>query len=834
MLLLSILAVASSGIDSTPSGLAAAVTQGRADEVGRILQEDASLARIHLSSTGATALHVAAARGDETMANVLIEHAAVDAATTNGMTALHMACSANHVDLANILLNASAATEASTRSGETALHLAVANGAKDAARLLLQRGSDVNAVTSSDGTLTPLLLAAMRLGDAAASEMAQLLLEHGASASAATTDGVTALEIAVRRGASDLVRVLLAQGADAAQALAVSAPEVGGGQPDGQPDGSPDGSPPAEDGASRDAASRSLLHLAVERGYAVVARQLLDHRADPDAATLEEGVTPLLLAVSRSDAAMIALLLRHGASVDKGFRFSGETPLILSCMRGDVATARILLDAGASLRAASTSNQTALLAATIHSDGTELLRLLCERGASVDVTWRLGATALMEAAGRGHTDAMALFIERGADPSARDAYGDTALHWAAAKGHEGATRLLLQHEASPSLVDARNDYGLSPMHAAAFSDAVGVIRLLSDAGSTAAAQADGFGATPLDLARSREGVEAMVASLRRSARAHQPWWRRLFARLTWADARAMQARLAVLASQSSSPDGREHEAGQAAAKGGMPADASWAAAAMQTLTPLERGLLVEADPMALLSSQSTAVAGASAPGVAHSEFASRLVRELAAIKGSVTYDRRVRSMLMSAADVAMLRAPGVLSDVACDTLRREIDRRASTRNGTTDGMPEYTLHLGRRDLEELIGVDAVERVWRLPHAYRQQAASAPRPSMVPMSAIGGSSGRLREVEIFVRKFSSSTRPWIKLHADVAAVTVNIALTGDSAHRGGRLLGIYDGAARAVERQAGDATVHPSSLLHGVSRMYDEAARYTLIVFFSED
>ena len=81
----------------------------------------------------------------------------------------------------------------------------------------------------------------------------------------------------------------------------------------------------------------------------------------------------------------------------------------------------------------------------------------------------------MEAAERGHTDAMALFIERGADHSARDAYGDMALHWAAAKGHEGATRRLAQHEALPSLVDARNDYGLRPMHAAAVSDAVGVI-----------------------------------------------------------------------------------------------------------------------------------------------------------------------------------------------------------------------------------------------------------------------------------------------------------------------------------------------------------------------
>ena len=95
------------------------------------------------------------------------------------------------------------------------------------------------------------------------------------------------------------------------------------------------------------------------------------------------------------------------------------------------------------------------------------------------------------------------------------------------------------------------------------------------------------------------------------------------------------------------------------------------------------------------------------------------------------------------------------------------------------------------------------------------------------------------MEIFVRRFSASTRPWIKLHADVAAVTVNVALTadgddpttGDETDGGGRLLAVYDGAIRTVARQAGDATVHPSSLLHGVGRMAEGATRYTLILFF---
>ena len=51
--------------------------------------------------------------------------------------------------------------------------------------------------------------------------------------------------------------------------------------------------------------------------------------------------------------------------------------------------------------------------------------------------------------------------------------------------------------------------------------------------------------------------------------------------------------------------------------------------------------------------------------------------------------------------------------------------------------------------------------------------------------------------------------------------------------GGHLLAVYDGAVRVVSRRAGDATVHPSSLLHGVSRMR-EGSRYTLILFFENE
>ena len=179
--------------------------------------------------------------------------------------------------------------------------------------------------------------------------------------------------------------------------------------------------------------------------------------------------------------------------------------------------------------------------------------------------------------------------------------------------------------------------------------------------------------------------------------------------------------------------------------------------------------------------------------------------------------------------VSRVCTAGVLPREACAALREAVDANASLLLGTTDAMPEHTLHVDYEQLQGLIGHAAAATLSQLPARYRRQAEAA--------RAGAASGGGVAEeqapvlTECFIRRFSAETRPWIKIHADVAAVTVNVALTGDDEYPGGgQLLGVYDGAVRAVERRAGDVTVHPSSLLHGVSRMH-AGARYTLILFF---
>ena len=80
---------------------------------------------------------------------------------------------------------------------------------------------------------------------------------------------------------------------------------------------------------------------------------------------------------------------------------------------------------------------------------------------------------------------------------------------------------------------------------------------------------------------------------------------------------------------------------------------------------------------------------------------------------------------------------------------------------------------------------------------------------------------------------ASQRPWFGFHCDRAALTANVALADDSRHVGGRLLALVDHALLEIQRGEGEAIIHPSELLHGVSSMRS-GTRYSLIVFWTRE
>ena len=146
-------------------------------------------------STGQTALTWAAARRYPDVARVLLAHgAAVDART------------APRKEFRGIGLGISESTEFDT-GGFTPLLFAARHNAVDSARVLLDAGAKVNE-TAADGN-TALVLAAM----SGHGQFAAFLLDRGADPDAAGA-GYTALHAAVLQSDPDLVKALLAKGAN--------------------------------------------------------------------------------------------------------------------------------------------------------------------------------------------------------------------------------------------------------------------------------------------------------------------------------------------------------------------------------------------------------------------------------------------------------------------------------------------------------------------------------------------------------------------------------------------------------------------------------------------
>ncbi len=169
--------------------VADATERGDAGTVRELLRGGADVNEAQ--GDGMTALHWAAERGDQQLAEVLIYAGAnVHAGTRIGdYTPLHMASRNGHADIVKTLLAARADPNATTtNSGVTPLHLASASRSPETVRALLDGGADVNA-TEGAWSQTPLIFAAAenRL------ENVRLLLDAGADV-AVTTRAVDVVE----------------------------------------------------------------------------------------------------------------------------------------------------------------------------------------------------------------------------------------------------------------------------------------------------------------------------------------------------------------------------------------------------------------------------------------------------------------------------------------------------------------------------------------------------------------------------------------------------------------------------------------------------------------
>ncbi|KAG7203338.1 hypothetical protein KM043_010425 [Ampulex compressa] len=309
-------------------------------------------------------------------------------------------------------------------------------------------------------------------------------------------EGHTPLHLAVIAGDTQLVAVLLANGAD------VNAKDLEG---------------------------HSVLHWATVCGEAECVRLVLAAGARPSTPDLRGG-SPLHYAAQCCGAAATAelavpkkvglkvlqTLLEFGADVNAKDE-DGRQPILWAASAGSVEAVLALARAGGSAAAGASDKDglTALHCAASrgHARCVEALVNLC--GSQPDHVDDNGCSALHYAATLGHADATALILKLRADPNRQDRKGRTPALCAAAKGQLETLKILAQHGGS---LHARTVRGTGVAHEAVASGRIELIKWLAKKRPSTLDVATHDGKTPLHVAALHGHLDACKVLLDNGAR----------------------------------------------------------------------------------------------------------------------------------------------------------------------------------------------------------------------------------------------------------------------------------------------------------------------------
>ncbi|KAK1751295.1 ankyrin repeat-containing domain protein [Echria macrotheca] len=338
------------------------------------------------------------------------------------------------------------------------------------------------------------------------------LLSRGQVSVHDTTDAGsgTVLQFAMRMGHIEIVRLLLAAGADPYNGL----------YDDGLNHTAPAGAlryfASGVDGRTVDQfsdlfslsdyvehANYNSLHLAA---LGILHLNLSDLLQEPQYAgcvnqRAEDYLTPLDAAAISGNSGVVESLLRVGADV------SNCMTLDMACYYNHLDVVELLIQAGASVSLRDRGGRTALIHAVCNGNSDpEILRLLIQHGSDVnDALASGGAPPLAYAAMTGNLAAGRVLLENGAEIDQREDDGDTAIVAAIAHLEHQFVRLLLQHGCD--LLNVNND-GENLLHKlAAYADAEMAIIFALEAGprmrELSTSSTDAHGRTPLQILAER-------------------------------------------------------------------------------------------------------------------------------------------------------------------------------------------------------------------------------------------------------------------------------------------------------------------------------------------
>jgi ankyrin repeat protein len=159
--------------------------------------------------------------------------------------------------------------------------------------------------------------------------------------------------------------------------------------------------------------------------------------------------------------------------------------------QGDISTMKLFLAAGINPNVEDNlfHRETALMVAA-GKGHTEIVKLLLEMGANPDIQNDFNGTALLNAAKEGHTESLRLILEADLEIDAKDIHGATALMHATQRGDTEMVRLILQKNPDVNLREDGRWGSFSPaLKMAAEGGHVDIVKLLLEHGADTSDQA---------------------------------------------------------------------------------------------------------------------------------------------------------------------------------------------------------------------------------------------------------------------------------------------------------------------------------------------------------
>lgn len=454
-------------------------------------------------------LHVAALFGlNAPLSSLILEGIDVNTRDGMGVTPIVYAAARGHVDTADLLLTKSARVNDACLKGSTALSRAVGAGMLGVTvRLLEEADIDVNTIdrtrryvsngwTFFNSGLTPLMIAA----SGKHYEIVERLLSHekiDVNKHTPLPYLDTALTYATRSGDSRVVAALLQR------------PDI--------------------DLYASDRSGKTALHWAASSGQLEIANALLQRGASPDHGDRQHG-TSLMRACDSRQTLMVRLLVEKGANRTLQDVF-GRTALHSATVNGALEALQYLLDIGSNMDINLQANDGITpLHDAVGSAQVEIVHELVKRGARCDIRDHSGRTALdaaLDARKAYHNPLHKKLRAAYGVKTAQEAileilksapgYFDTEQTVAARKPLWRAVMVdslsEIQRRIPEASIDEVNDPGLrfkgSALHVTSSHCKIEALRLLLQAGADPNIK-DGFGRTPMYLARDLESISALI------------------------------------------------------------------------------------------------------------------------------------------------------------------------------------------------------------------------------------------------------------------------------------------------------------------------------------